>query len=118
MTDFLPEVVRKGLEDARKNAARMNSKLCVHDGDDVYRILRMWDTGFALERKTADRLRGRVEIYDGMRHLYQCLIIGSEEQGSELVFEFKWLHPVTESAPVDFVREGFTPAGLLAGWHL
>ncbi len=118
MSDILPEAVRKGLEDARKNARRMNSRLCVHDGDDVYRILRMWDDGFALDSGAADKLRGRVEIYDGARHLYQCLIIGSEEQGSEQIYEFKWLHPVTDRAPVDFVREGFTPAGLLAGWHL
>ena len=114
MSEFLPEAVRKGLEDARKAALKLNSRLCVHDGDDVYRILRMWDGGFSLESGAADKLRGRVEIYDGARHLYQCLIVSSEDQGEQRVFDFKWLNPVNDQAPVDFVREGFTPAGFLA----
>jgi hypothetical protein len=114
MSEFLPEAVRKGLEDARKAALKLNSRLCVHDGDDVYRILRMWDGGFSLESGGADKLRGRVEIYDGARHLYQCLIVSSEDQGEQRVFDFKWLNPVNDQAPVDFVREGFTPAGFLA----
>ncbi|MEJ6396938.1 hypothetical protein [Yoonia sp. 208BN28-4] len=114
MNDFLPEAVRKGLEGARKASLKLNTKLCVHDGNDVYRIVRMWDDGFALDSGVADKLRGRVEIYDGVRHLYQCLVIGSEAQGAEQVFEFKWLHPVSDRAPVDFVQDTFQPAGLIA----
>lgn len=113
MNDFLPEAVRKGLEDARKAALKLNSKLCVHDGDDVYRIVRMWGDGFALESGVADKLRGRIEVFDGPRHLYQCLVINSETVGNEQVFEFKWIHPVSDHPPLDFVREGFTPAALI-----
>jgi hypothetical protein len=113
MNDFLPEAVRKGLEDARKAALKKSSRLCVHDGDDVYRILKMWDGGFTLERGVADKLRGRVEIYDGARHLYQCLIVSSEDQGPDRVFDFKWLHAVHDKPAVDFAREQSAPAGLL-----
>ena len=113
MTDILPDAVRKGLEEARKAATKLHSRMCVHDGDDIYRILRLWDGGFALESGVADKLRGRVEIYDGPRHLYQCLIVGSEGQGDERVFEFKWLHQVSSQPAVDFVREDVIPAGYL-----
>lgn len=114
MNDFLPDAVRQGLEQARKNALRRSSRLCVHDGDDVFAIRRLWDGGFALDADVADKVRGRVEIYDGARHLYQCLIVGSAAEGDERVFDFKWLHPVSETAPVDYEQPDFVPAGLIA----
>jgi hypothetical protein len=113
MNDFLPAAVRQGLEEARKRAIRQSHKLSVHDGDDVYRIHRFWEGGFALDAGVADKLRGRVEIYDGSRHLYQALVISSERSGSERVFDFKWVHPVSSTPAVDFVREGPPVAGLL-----
>tara|TARA_R110002110_G_scaffold86019_4_gene224442 strand:+ start:350 stop:838 length:489 start_codon:yes stop_codon:yes gene_type:complete len=114
MNDILPEAVRMGLEQARKASLRRKDRLCVHDGDDVYGIRRFWEGGFALDADVAEKLRGRVEIYDGARHLYQCLIVGSVIEGEERVFDFKWLHPVTDAAPVDFERPDFVPAGLLS----
>lgn len=114
MNDFLPDAVRQGLEQARKTALRRSTRLCVHDGDEVYAIRRLWDGGFALDADVADKVRGRVEIYDGVRHLYQCLIVGSERDGEERVFDFKWLHPVTATAPVDYEQPNFVPAGLIA----
>lgn len=113
MYEFLPEAVRKGLDDARKAAQKRSSRLCVHDGDKVFRVLRMWDGGFAMDIEDAPQLRGHVELFDGARHLYQCLVIASERQGSEMHFEFKWHTPVLDHAPVDYevVRE--TPVALL-----
>jgi len=113
MNDFLPDAVRQGLEQARKTALRRSTRLCVHDGEEVYAIRRLWDGGFALDADVADKVRGRVEIYDGSRHLYQCLIVGSEKDGDERIFDFKWLHPVKETAPVDYEQPNFVPAGLI-----
>jgi hypothetical protein len=113
MFTFLPEAVRQGLEDARKNALRRQGRLSVRDGDDSYRILRFWDGGFALELRGSDRLRGHVDIYDGPKHLYQCLVMSSVENDDERLFEFKWLTPVTDRPAADFVQQGFVPAGLL-----
>lgn len=114
MNDILPEAVRLGLAAARKKALKSEGRLCVHDGDDVYRIQKFWDGGFTIAADYGDKLRGRVEIYDGARHVYQCLIIGSEVDGDLRVFDFKWVHPVTDTAPVDFARPDFVPAGLIA----
>lgn len=111
---MLPEDVRKGLELARKQSIQRGTKLCVHDGDDIYRIRRLWNDGFALDAKGSPRLRGRVDVYDGSRHLYQCLVITSEVSGDERVYEFKWLNPIPDRPPADFVRDADAPIALLS----
>ncbi|WP_341223123.1 hypothetical protein [Loktanella salsilacus] len=113
MNDFLPDAVIKGLQDARRASISRGNRLCVHDGDDIMRIRRFWADGMALDADAGDLLRGRVDIYDGMRHLYQALIVGSRVEGEECIFDFKWLHAVTDNPPVDFVRTDDAPAGLL-----
>lgn len=114
MNDYLPDAVTKGLQDARKHSLARGKRLCVHDGDNVYRIHRFWQDGMALDETICDKLRGRVDIYDGARHLYQALIIGSQVTGGETLVSFKWLHPVRDSAPLDFAPDVAVPAGLLA----
>ena len=113
MSDFLPEAVRKGLEEARRAAERRSSRLCVHDGDDVYRINRMWDTGFAMDAEAAPKLRGHIKIYDGPRYLYQALVYQSREEEGERLFEYKWHQAVLDAPPVDFVRASEMPAGFI-----
>lgn len=113
MNDFLPAAVREGLEAARKASIKRNDRLCVHDGEDVYRIRRFWADGLSIDARHGEKLRGRVEIYDGARHVYQCLIVNSRLEGDECIFDFKWLHPVVEQPAVDFVRPDVVPAGLL-----
>ena len=89
MTTFLSKEVQAGLDAARKAALLKKSRLRVQAGDDSYRILRMWDGGFALDAETAPHLRGLVDVYDGGRHLYQALVIASDEEAGEVVVEFK-----------------------------
>ena len=113
MSDYLPEAVRKGLEDARKAMQRRSSRLCVHDGEEVHRVLRLWDTGFTLDAKDAPQLRGFVDIYDGSRHLYQCLIVASYEQEGERVYDFKWSTAVAGGPALDFVRADDAPVALI-----
>ena len=113
MTTILPEAVQKGLEQARKAALHRNDRLCVHDGDQVFRIRRFWEDGMSIDADHGHKLRGRVEIYDGARHLYQALIVGSTAEGHETVFDFKWLNPVSDAPPADFPKPDFIPAGLI-----
>ncbi len=113
MTEFLPEAVRKGLEDARKAAQRRSSRLCVHDGDKVFRVLRLWDGGFAVDAEDAPKLRGHVDIYDGARHLYQCLVMTSREEAGERIFEFKWHTAVADRPADDFERDRDGPVALI-----
>lgn len=113
MMEHLPKEVREGLEMARKRDQRKRSRLRVHVGEQVYPVLRFWETGFALERENAPHLRGFVDLYDGSRHLYQCLIVASEDEGDEVVVEFKRFTAAVDRAPLDFVRDENAPVALL-----
>lgn len=113
MSDYLPEAVRKGLEDARRTALRRSSRLCIHDGDKVHRVLRMWEGGFALDADNAPHLRGHVDLYDGMRHLYQCLVVASAQDAGEMIYEFKWHTPVADHPALDFEQDSDEPVALI-----
>ena len=113
MSDHLPEAVRKGLEDARVAMLRRSSKLCIHDGDRVHRVLRLWDGGFSVDATDAPRLRGFVDLYDGVRHLYQCLIVAGHREDGEMIYDFKWSTVVSDRPAADFVRADDAPVALI-----
>jgi hypothetical protein len=113
MSEFLPKEVLAGLEEARRRDLRKRSRLRVHAGQDVYPVLRFWDDGFALDAGQVSHLRGLVDIYDGSRHLYQCLIIASDVEAGELICEMKRSTAALEKAPLDFVRDEAAPVGFL-----
>ena len=114
MLEFLPNEVREGLEAARRREQRRKSKLHVQVGDAVYPVLRTWQGGFALDGGLAPgRLRGLVDLFDGPRHVLQCLIIASTAENGELICDFKRATPVSEHAPVDFWQGENQPAGYL-----
>ena len=113
MSEFLPKEVRAGLEAARKRDLRRKSRLRVKVGDQTFTILRYWDQGFALDVEDAPHLRGLVDVYDGARHLSQCLIVASEEEAGEMVYEFKRETMATDRAPLDYERDEFAPVALL-----
>jgi hypothetical protein len=113
MSDYLPEAVRKGLEDARLAFLRRSSKLCIHDGDRIHRVLRLWDGGLAVDAKEAPKLRGFVDLYDGSRHLYQCLIVAGREEDGQMIYDFKWSTPVSDRPAADFVRADDAPVALI-----
>ena len=113
MSEYLPASVREGLRAAQKAAARRKSRLrVVHESGEV-KVLRLWSTGFSVDVEDAPTLRGFVDLYDGARHLYRCLVITSHEEGEEWVYEFKRQTASTERAPLDFVLAEDAPAGLL-----
>ncbi len=113
MSEYLPESVRQELEMARKQKLRKKSRMRVSVGDQKFTILRYWEEGFALDADDAPHLRGLVDVYDGARHLSQCLIVASEEDGGEMVYEFKRATPHVEDAPKDYEIAENAPIGLL-----
>ena len=102
MSEFLPESVRQELELARKQKLRKKSRMRVSVGGQQFTILRYWDEGFALDADDAPHLRGLVDVFDGARHLSQCLIVASEEEAGEMVYEFKRATPHAEVPPKDY----------------
>jgi hypothetical protein len=111
--DFLPKEVREGLELARKRDLRKTARLRVTVGDISFPVLDYRESGFALDIDDAPKLRGLVDIFDGARHLSQCLIVASEEDGHLMRYEFKRATAATDRAPIDFAIDENAPVALL-----
>ena len=110
--NFLPKEVQAGLDAARKRDLKRKTRMRVRVGDEVYPLLRFEDNGFTLDSANAPYLRGLVDLYDGGQHLSQCLIVASEEDGGERVFEFKRATETADGPPLDYEKQS-GPAGLL-----
>lgn len=113
MLEFLPEDIRRGLLMAQERTSRRTRRLSVHIGEAVFPLTRLWEGGFAVDAQRTPRLRGRVDLYDGPRHLSQCLIIAAEEDGGQTVYEFKRETAVLGQPPRDYAEDEPRPAGYL-----
>ncbi|MFG6517380.1 hypothetical protein ACGYK4_12010 [Sulfitobacter sp. 1A13368] len=113
MEEFLSKEIQAGLDAARMASLRKGARLRLEAGGDVYRVLRMWKTGFSVDAQDAPKLRGLVDLYDGSLHLFQCLIVASEEEAGEMRYEFKRATAVADCPPLDFERPTDAPLGLI-----
>lgn len=113
MIEFLSKELREGFELARKRQEARKSRLRVQIGTEVYPILRLWDDGMKLDANQLLHLRGLVDVYDGARHLSQCLIVASTVENGQLICDFKRSTPVTDRPPLDFWRDENAPVAYL-----
>jgi hypothetical protein len=113
MLEFLPKDVAEGLALARTREATRKSRLRVQVGETVYPLLRFWHDGFAIDAGLAPNLRGLVDVYDGSRHIFQCLIVASSEEYGQRVYDFKRNTAVRETAALDYWRDEAAPVALL-----
>jgi hypothetical protein len=113
MTTFLPKDVQRDLDAARIAAMKKTSRLRVRAGDQEFRVLRKWATGFSVEAGGVPPLRGLVDLFDGATHLAECLIIAAEEDAGEMRYEFKRSTEAHDKAPLDFYRDPDAPIALL-----
>lgn len=113
MTTYLPKEIQADLDAARIETARRKSRYRVEAGAQSFRVLRLWDGGFSVATETAPELRGLVDLFDGGRHLYQALIVASEEEVGEVLYEFKRNTAAADAAPLDFARDPDAPIALL-----
>lgn len=112
---FLPKEVREGLETARaKDRRKTGGKLRVQVGDTWFPIRSYDDTGFQVALDIAPKLRGLVEIHDGVNMVRTVLIVAADPSGDMMHYEFKRATAARQTAPLDYVREGPTPAGYLS----
>ncbi|MEI4471433.1 hypothetical protein [Frigidibacter sp. MR17.24] len=113
MFEVFPEDLRKQLLAAERKAQSRRSRLRVETGRESWPVLRRWEDGFALDARRVSHLRGLVDLYDGPRHVMQCLIFASGVEGDELICSVKSATPAGDRPPVDFVRPEGGPAALL-----
>ena len=113
MEEMLSKELIAGLDAARISRARKASRLRLDLDGRLIPVLRLRKNGFAVAMEDAPSLPGLVDIYDGARHLFQCLVVASEEEGGEMWYEFKRATPVAAAAARDFAPLEGTPAGLI-----
>jgi len=113
MTEYLPDSVRAQLRDAQSKTLARKSRVRVEAGGQSYAVLRFGKTGFSLDAATAPHLRGLVDLYDGARHVSQCLIVAAEEVDGLMHFEFKRNTATGDGAPLDYERAADAPVGYL-----
>ncbi len=113
MSTYVSKEISAELDAARIAGLKRMSRLRVEFGDNTFKILRLWKDGFTVEAETTPQLRGLVDIYDGARHLYQCLIIADEAQAGEMRYDFKRSTAAADKAPLDFYRAPDAPIALL-----
>jgi hypothetical protein len=113
MSSFLPESVRDELRAAQTRQRRKQARRVVHVGDEAFAILDFAEEGFAVDADTTPRLRGLVDIFEGPRHLYQALIVASEQEGDLMRYEFKRNTAAASAPPVDFEQSDSVPSAYL-----
>lgn len=111
-THFSPEVMAD-LKKARLMDTVKKNRLRVRDGETEYPVLKIWENGFSMVGDDSPHLRGFVDLYDGGRHLLQCLVIHAEADGLVMNFEFKRRTVALDSAPKDYVVDENAPVALL-----
>lgn len=95
------------------NDAMKKNRLRVHAGDEIRPILKLWDDGFSMVAETAPNLRGFVDLYDGSKHLLQCLVIRADLDGDVVNYEFKRWTRAMENPPKDFAEDENAPVALI-----
>jgi hypothetical protein len=111
--DYLPKHVQDGFDMARKRSLSRKSRLRVHLGSQIFPILKYWKDGFALDGALTTQLRGLVDVFDGARHEFQCLIVASRTEGDMLICDFKRATRVADRAALDYIRDEHAPIGYL-----
>ena len=113
METVFSKEIQAGLDRARVESLKKASRLRVDVDGKIFPILRMWKTGFAMELD-APALRGFVDVYDGSVHLFQCLIVASEDEDTgERLYEFKRATAVAQKPAVDFEIAPDAPVALI-----
>ena len=119
MSTFLSDEILEDLI-APPPHRRSRPGLEVRAGGASWAVLRMTARGFVMERG-APLLPGRIDIYEGERHLMQGLAVRGDEVDGEVAYEFKWSAEPRPAAPLDFAPDldgefdASRPVALLAG---
>lgn len=104
MSEYFASDLRSEVSGAHETRTRRTLRV----GDQIVPILRFWDNGFAVDIEELPPARGRVDLFEGDRHVSRALVMQSREEGGERIFEVKFATPVSDRAPVvDFVSEPF-----------
>lgn len=103
MSTITSDEMLRSIRPAKRAKRQVETGLRLVSPSGTCLIQRMWDNGCVLAYEDTPQLRGYVDIYDGDRHMFQCLIVAAEHDGDRVRCTFKRLTAVRMSAPVDYV---------------
>ena len=110
MSTFLSKDVLAGIEAAQKTSSKKKNRLRVEFNKNYFPVMRHTKNGFSIEAEMAPMIRGLVDLYDGDRHLKQCLIVASKEENGLVHFDFKREAATQTSASKDFYQKSTVAA--------
>ena len=110
MSTFLSKDVLAGIEAAQKTSLKKKNRLRVKFNKNYFPVMRLTKNGFSVEAEMAPMIRGLVDLYDGDRHLKQCLIVASKEGNGLVHFDFKREVATQTSVPKDFYQKSTVAA--------
>ncbi|MEP5760832.1 MAG: hypothetical protein ABJ327_16280 [Litoreibacter sp.] len=113
MSTYMSQDVLQSLQKADLKKAKSKSRMRVRTGDAIFPILRFSKDRFSLSVDEAPKLRGYVDILDGARLKWRALIIASEQENDEIIFEFKRSTTVAKGPALDFEKDTKAPVGYL-----
>tara|TARA_B100000902_G_scaffold120694_1_gene120960 strand:- start:49 stop:399 length:351 start_codon:yes stop_codon:yes gene_type:complete len=105
MSTFLSKDVLAGIEAAQKTSLKKKNRLRVEFNKNNFPVMGLTKNGFCVAAEMAPMIRGLVNLYDGDKHLKQCLIVASKEENGIIHFDFKRTTATQTSAPKDFHQE-------------
>ena len=105
MSTFLSKDVLSGIEVAQKTSLKKKNRLRVEFNKNHFPVMWLTQNGFCVEAEMDPMIRGLVDLYDGDKHLKQCLIVASKEENGVVHFDFKRKTATQNSAPKDFYQE-------------
>lgn len=113
MLETLPQSILDELRAAQSKTAKKANRLRVESGGKSYKVISATSKGFVLHIEDAPKLRGLVDLFDGGRHISQCLIVAASQNGDQMHYDFKRSTAASDGAPLDFVRAKNAPIALL-----
>lgn len=104
MSTYISKEMHEALAASRKAQARGKVRFRAEVSGQRVGILELHETGFTALKRDGQHMRGFVDIYEGSRHLYQALIVASEEGFDDIRYEFKRLTAAHAHQPRDYVE--------------
>jgi len=99
----------------RRDAEKKQKKnrLRVRAGEREFKLRELSENGFVVEDASGKHLRGLVDLYDGSKHLAQCLIVCARATASGMAYEFKRRTRIARNHAPDYVVSENAPVALL-----
>lgn len=68
-------------------------------------LLALTSEGFSVDAESTPHLRGNVKLYEGARHIANCLIVRGDKEDGLMFYEYKRRTEATLKPPLDYAAD-------------